>query len=258
MRIKTEIRLPLFIIFNKMLLAIDIGNSRIKYAVFKQNTLLELFVSEKFSVREEIGKIRFLYPDISVVMVSSVRKLTESDFSEINNNVEIRFITHNSDFPFINKYKTPETLGIDRMILASGAALKYPNQNKLVIDAGTAITYDFIDENNHYFGGAISAGINLRYKALNDYTAKLPLLEKPENDFFVGQTTSESIHSGVINGVVFEIEGFIERLRNKYDNFIIILTGGDTDFLAKRLKNTIFANRNFLLESLNDLYQFQK
>ncbi|MGE4346978.1 MAG: type III pantothenate kinase [Flavobacteriaceae bacterium] len=241
-----------------MLLAVDIGNSRIKYAVFEKNTLLELFASEKFLVREEIGKILFLYPDISVVMVSSVRELTKNDFSGINKNIEIRFVTHDSDFPFVNKYKTPKTLGIDRMILASGASLKYPNQNKLIIDAGTAITYDFIDEKNNYFGGAISAGINLRYKALNDYTAKLPLLQKTEDDFFLGITTSESIHSGVVNGVLFEIEGFINRLRNRYDNFIIILTGGDTDFLAKRLKNTIFANRNFLLESLNDLYQFQK
>src|SRR5690606_23356175 len=214
-----------------MLLAVDIGNSRIKYGVFEQSTLLELFVSEKTPVKQGVQEILSHYSDISIIMVSSVRKMTENDFSGLNDNVEIRFITHNSDFPFINKYKSPETLGIDRMILASGAALKFPDQNKLVIDAGTAITYDFVDKNNHYFGGAISAGIRLRYKALNDYTDKLPLLEKSEKEFFIGQTTFESIHSGVINGVVFEIEGFINRLRNKYDNFIIILTGGDTDFL---------------------------
>src|SRR5690606_31273094 len=172
--------------------------------------------------------------------------------------IKIHFANHNSKFPFINQYKTPETLGIDRMVLAAGTVLKFPNQNRLVIDAGTAITYDFIDKENNYLGGAISAGINLRYKALNNHTAKLPLLEKTDEDFFIGQTTSESIHSGVVNGVLFEIEGFISELRNKYDNFIIILTGGDTDFLAKRLKSTIFANRNFLLESLNDLYQYQK
>ncbi len=240
-----------------MLLAIDVGNTRIKCAVFKEDTLLELYVVEHSSIRKEIEKILSDYPKISDFMVSSVGKLSENDFSWVKKSIKIHFVSHNSKFPFSNKYKTPQTLGIDRMILASGASLKYPNQNKLIIDAGTAITYDFIDENNHYFGGAISAGIDLRYKALNNYTAKLPLLEKSEEDFFIGQTTSESIHSGVVNGVLFEIEGFISELRNKYDNFIIILTGGDTDFLAKRLKSTIFANRNFLLESLNDLYQYQ-
>src|SRR5690606_6862766 len=118
---------------------------------------------------------------------------------------------------------------------------------RLVIDAGTAITYDFIDQDNNYFGGAISAGINLRYKALHTYTAKLPLLEKSEDSLLIGQTTSESIHSGVINGVIFEIEGFIEELKNRYDNFIITLTVGDSDFLANILKCTIYAIQTFLL-----------
>lgn len=241
-----------------MLLAIDVGNTRIKYAVFKEDTLLELRISEQNLSRKDVEKILSDYPKILDFMVSSVGKLSEKDFSWVKKSIRIHFVTHNSKFPFTNQYKTPQTLGIDRMILASGASLKYPNQNRLVIDAGTAITYDFVDKNNNYMGGAISAGINLRYKALHNYTAKLPLLEKSEEDFFIGQTTSESIHSGVVNGVLFEIEGFISELRNKYDNFIIILTGGDTDFLAKRLKSTIFANRNFLLESLNDLYQYQK
>ena len=241
-----------------MILAIDIGNTRVKYAVFKQDTILKLRVSEQNSFRKEIEKILSDYPKISDFMVSSVGKLSENDFLWVKKSIKIHFVSHNFKFPFINKYETPKTLGIDRMILASGASLKYPNQNKLIIDAGTAITYDFVDENNHYFGGAISAGIHLRYKALHNYTAKLPLLEKSDEDFFIGKTTSESIHSGVINGVLFEIEGFISELRKKYDNFIIILTGGDTDFLAKRLKNTIFANSNFLMESLNDLYQYQK
>lgn len=240
-----------------MLLAVDIGNTRIKCAVFKEDTLLELHILEPDSFRKGIEKFLSDYPKISDFMVSSVGKLSEKDFSWVKKEIKIHFITHNSKFPFTNKYKTPQTLGIDRMILGSGAVLKFPNQNRLVIDAGTAITYDFVDEKNNYLGGAISTGINLRYKTLHNYTAKLPLLEKPEKDFFIGQTTSESIHSGVVNGVLFEIEGFISGLRKEYDNFIIILTGGDTDFLAKRLKSTIFANRNFLVESLNDLYQYQ-
>ena len=119
------------------------------------------------------------------------------------------------------------------------------------------MTYDFIDQNNVYHGGAIAPGIRLRYESMHNYTAKLPLLtiEEPEN--VIGNSTNQSLHSGVINGLTFEIDGYIEALKGQNENFIIILTGGDANFLAKRLKNTIFANSNFLLESLNNLYQYQ-
>jgi type III pantothenate kinase len=125
-----------------------------------------------------------------------------------------------------------------------------------VIDAGTCITYDFIDANDNYHGGAISPGIRLRYEALHNHTAKLPLLSKENPEYLIGNSTNQSIHSGVINGVTMEIEGFINSNLDKNDNFIIILTGGDSVFLAERLKNTIFANPNFLLESLNQTFQY--
>lgn len=240
-----------------MLLAIDIGNSQIKGAVFKHNTISDTFIFAYSEWRKKIENIFERYPLLSHLIVSSVGKLSEDDFLWIDKKIQISFVSRQMKFPFTNLYKTPDTLGVDRMVLASGAVLKYPKTNRLVIDAGTAITYDFVDAMDNYLGGAISPGLRLRYKALNDYTAKLPYLEKTEEDFFIGQNTSESIHSGVVNGVIHEIEGFIDRYRTTYENFIIILTGGDTDFLAKRLKSTIFANQNFLLESLNDLYQFQ-
>lgn len=240
-----------------MLLAIDIGNSQIKGAVFKHNTISDTFIFAYSEWRKKIENIFEQYPFLSHLIVSSVGKLSEDDFLWIDKKIQISFVSRQMKFPFTNLYKTPDTLGVDRMVLASGAVLKYPKTNRLVIDAGTAITYDFVDAMDNYLGGAISPGLRLRYKALNDYTAKLPYLEKTEEDFFIGQNTSESIHSGVVNGVIHEIEGFIDRYRTTYENFIIILTGGDTDFLAKRLKSTIFANQNFLLESLNDLYQFQ-
>jgi type III pantothenate kinase len=127
----------------------------------------------------------------------------------------------------------------------------------LVIDAGTCITYDFIDNNNNYLGGAISPGIRLRYEALHRQTAKLPLLELKYPDHFVGSSTKEAIHVGVIQGILHEIDGFIAQYQTENTNITIILTGGDADFLAKRLKNTIFANSNFLLESLNKTFQYQ-
>jgi type III pantothenate kinase len=181
-------------------------------------------------------------------------------------NVKVHFVSNEFPFPFHNLYQTPKTLGIDRMVLASGAVLKYPNQNRLIIDAGTCITYDFIDENDNYHGGAISPGMHLRYKSLNNFTANLPLLDIDDfnnqmdleiNPNLIGNSTQNSIHSGVINGLVFEIDGFIDQYQQQYSNFIIILTGGDAEFLAKRLKNTIFANSNFLLESLCQTFQYK-
>jgi type III pantothenate kinase len=148
-------------------------------------------------------------------------------------------------------------LGIDRLVLAAGATLFYPNQNRLVIDAGTCVTYDFVSADNVYLGGAISPGLRLRYQSLHQHTAKLPLLALEEATYFIGNSTEKAIHSGVGNGLAYEIDGFIEAYRASYSNFIIILTGGDAEFLAKRLKNTIFANSNFLLESLNQIFQYK-
>ncbi|WP_395047810.1 type III pantothenate kinase [Flavobacterium sp.] len=240
-----------------MILTIDVGNTRIKSAVFENNTLIEAFVFSIENFQTEIENILNLNKEIAVLVVASVGKLEKQAFESFSNRVKIYFISRESTFPFQNNYATPSTLGIDRMVLAAGAVLQFPKQNRLIIDAGTCVTYDFVDENNNYQGGAISPGIRLRYEAMHNYTAKLPLLsiEEPEN--IIGNSTNESLHSGVINGLTFEIEGYINSLMSKNENFIIILTGGDANFLAKRLKNTIFANSNFLLESLNNLYQYQ-
>jgi type III pantothenate kinase len=190
-------------------------------------------------------------------IISSVGDVEKQSFLAYNNVLNVHFLSHEDPFPFQNCYATPKTLGIDRMVLAAGATLQFPNQNRLVIDAGTCVTYDFIDEENNYLGGAIAPGLRLRYEALHNFTAKLPLLSLESPKDFIGTSTSESIHSGVVNGFVYEIDGFIDEYKARYSNFIIILTGGDTDFLAKRLKNTIFANSNFLLESLNQTFQYK-
>ncbi|MFI0490497.1 type III pantothenate kinase [Flavobacterium sp.] len=240
-----------------MILAIDIGNTRIKAAVFEGDILLDVFVFLKIDLQKNIQNIFKIHQKIKNLVVSAVSDVEKQSFSMLNDALNIHFVSHNDRFPFRNTYETPQTLGVDRMVLAAGATLRFPNQNRLVIDAGTCITYDFIDENDNYLGGAISPGLQLRYKALHDYTAKLPLLalDNPEN--FIGKSTLESIHSGVVNGLAYEIDGFINTYKDKYSKFIIILTGGDTEFLANRLKNTIFANSNFLLESLNQTFQYK-
>lgn len=239
-----------------MLLVIDVGNTQIKAAVFEQNTLLkkEIIAYEDWQI--SLKKVIKNFSEISILVVASVGKLEKSDFLTLDSGLNVYFITRESKFPFNNLYASPSTLGIDRMILASGAVLQFPKKNRLVIDAGTCITYDFIDSNDNYLGGAISPGIRLRYESLHNYTAKLPLLKKESPSQIIGNSTLQSIHSGVINGISFELDGFINSVLDKNDNFIIILTGGDAVFLAERLKNTIFANPNFLLESLNQTFQY--
>lgn len=239
-----------------MLLAIDVGNTQIKLAVFEQNTLIQKEIVGYSDWKNEVKNTLKNFPEIKNSVIASVGKLKKEDFSSLSPGLKVHFISNESKFPFQNLYSTPNTLGVDRMVLAAGAVLQFPDKNRLVIDAGTCITYDFIDENNNYLGGAISPGIRLRYESLHNYTAKLPLLTKEIPENFIGDSTNRSIHSGVINGVIMEIDGFINSNLDKNDNFIIILTGGDSDFLAKRLKNTIFANPNFLLESLNQTFQY--
>ena len=240
-----------------MILTVDVGNTRIKAAVFEGDTNLESFVFDKIELEKKIKKILEKFETITYLVVSSVGDVEKQSFLAFEDEVKVHFVSHEDIFPFINNYGTPKTLGIDRMVLAAGATLLYPNQNRLVIDAGTCITYDFIDKNNVYQGGAIAPGFRLRYESLHQFTAKLPLLNLQSPESYVGKSTSESIHSGVVNGLVYEIDGFIDEYKADGSKIIIILTGGDTVFLAKRLKNTIFANSNFLLESLNQTFQYK-
>jgi type III pantothenate kinase len=228
-----------------MILTIDVGNTRIKGAVFEKDTLLEQFLFEPNALQKAIENILTKYPSTSHLVVASVGNLEKDAFSFFADRLSVHLIMHEDVFPFLNAYATPQTLGIDRMVLATGATLRYPNQNRLVIDVGTCVTYDFVSQDDVYLGGAISPGLRLRYESLHNYTAKLPLLASESPDYFIGNSTANSIHSGVVNGLAHEIDGFIEEYRARYSNFIIILTGGDSEFLAKRLKNTIFANSNF-------------
>jgi type III pantothenate kinase len=240
-----------------MILTVDVGNTRIKAAVFEGDILLQHFIFVKEELQKNIKNILKTFTNTAHLVVASVGNVEKESFLEFEKEVKVHFVSHNDRFPYVNGYETPQTLGIDRMVLAAGATLQFPGQNRLVIDAGTCVTFDFINERDEYLGGAIAPGLQLRYKSLHDFTAKLPLLSLESPKDVVGRSTTESIHSGVVNGLVYEIDGFIDEYRAICSNFIIILTGGDTEFLAKRLKNTIFANSNFLLESLNQTFQYK-
>ena len=241
---------------HEMLLAVDIGNTKIKAAVFEGTALLEKFVFDPGEALDEVEKIFKKFPDTTQSIMSVVGKEDNKLLLWLQENTQLTAVSHTLQFPFVNKYATPATLGIDRMVLAAGAVLQYPGTHRLVIDAGTCVTYDFTDSDNRYLGGAISPGLQLRYNAMHTFTAKLPLLypEIPQN--YIGNSTKASMHSGVVNGLLHEVEGFIAQYSKEYQDVTVILTGGDADFLAKRFKNTIFANSNFLLESLNLLYLY--
>ncbi len=259
---KTNIKKNLFVTLpfkiERMNLIIDLGNSKIKAAVFEGNTLLNKIIIGYEDWKNQLENIVKKNENINNVVVANVSKVQKESFLFLEKYAKLFIVSIDCNFPFTNNYETTSTLGIDRMVLATGAVLSFPNKNRLVIDAGTCVTYDFIDENDNYHGGAISPGIRLRYESLHNYTAKLPLLTKVDEEYLTGTSTTKSIHSGVLNGLALEIDGFINRYSEKHQNFIIILTGGDTEFLAKRLKNTIFANQNFLLESLNQTFQFNQ
>ena len=238
-----------------MIICIDVGNTRTKVAVYENGTLEELIITNNEKLIKNISRYIQGYKKNVDIILSSVGVLTSDTIAQLKKMGNLLIIDHNSPIPFKNLYATPTTLGIDRIVLAAGATLKYPKQSRLVIDAGTCITYDFINNNDQYHGGAISPGIGLRYKSLNDYTANLPLEKISELHPFIGNSTSTSIQSGVINGIIAEIEAFIDHFKHTDENLTVILTGGNSEFLVNRLKNSIFANPNFLVESLFLLHQ---
>ena len=240
-----------------MILAVDVGNTRIKAAVYEDNMIIADFVFGQNELSEKINFILAAYPKLQHLVVASVGIADHNTFSEFANRISLEYISHESAFPFSNLYATPATLGIDRMILASAAVMEFPGMHRLVIDAGTCITYDFIDNADRYHGGGISPGLQMRYDALHHFTARLPRLTPEEPADFIGGSTSQSMHAGVVTGLVHEVDGFISEYVARYPKIIIILTGGDGVFLAKRLKYTIFANSNFLLRGLAQTFQYK-
>lgn len=239
-----------------MYLIVDVGNTYVKCAVFDNGRLLEKVVGELINFESMVPDIFKDYPSITKAIVSSVGKLKTSQVSFLKNYTEVLELSHELKLPFENRYATPKTLGVDRIALVSASVEQFPDNNVLIIDAGTCITYDFINNKNEYLGGAISPGIRLRYRTLNNLTANLPLLDTEMPKDILGDSTENSIHSGVVYGVLKEIDGAIDDYVKKYTDLTVILTGGDAKFLSNQLKNSIFANSNFLLEGLNFILEY--
>lgn len=239
-----------------MNLIIDIGNTQVKLAVFN-NGSMEFHESIRTTALEaHLSALHERYP-IKNSILSNVSRLPEAVMDTLAR-YPVHVLSHTSRVPFTNRYATPQTLGADRIALTAAAAHRFPGKNVLIIDAGTCITYDFLNAENEYLGGAIAPGIQMRYKALHTFTGRLPLLQPEDFPGITGNTTAASIHSGVLNGCINEIQGVIAQYEKKYKDLTVILTGGDTQLLSERLKNSIFVEPNFLVTGLNIVLEHNK
>ncbi|NDV47652.1 type III pantothenate kinase [Paludibacter sp. 221] len=240
-------------------LCIDQGNSRTKIGVFEQDNLIESQTFDYFSF-EDIGALFHKYRDLSTIF-STVVKPDEKVIAYLKEK-SLSFIelTHETKVPINNQYKTPETLGKDRLAGVVGASFLKPHTDILVVDIGSAITFDFIDSTGVYRGGNISPGIGIRLRGLHEFTQKLPLVEAKQTNELLGSDTQSAILSGVMYGIVFEIDGYIDELRKEHPLLSTFLTGGSTFYFVNKLKNAIFANENLILTGLNRilLYNAQK
>jgi type III pantothenate kinase len=239
-----------------MNLVLDLGNSFGKIAVCDNNQVIEAATYDKISNRE-IAYFNARYSGINGVIISSVVNYSREIIDYLNNLYSTCIeLDHFTPIPLENRYRTPETLGYDRIAAAVGAYTIYPGRTVLVIDAGTAITYDIVTAKGEFLGGNISPGLEVRFKSLHKYTTRLPHLERPEEKPpLVGNSTREAIQSGVVNGLMFEVDGFIETISQKYPKLQVVLTGGDANYFVGKLKSSIFVDLNLNLIGLNRILE---
>ena len=238
-----------------MNLLIDIGNTVAKLAIFSQGILVDIVRCSNQTL-EELPALCKKYP-IRRGILSSVVALSDTVAKELE---ELDFpvirLTHETPVPITNLYKTPETLGPDRLAAVIGANAIRPNRDLLIIDAGTCITFDFIDKHGQYHGGNISPGMEMRLKALHTFTNKLPEVKPEGNIPAYGESTETAIRAGVYHGIEFEIEGYIRQLQRNYPQLLVFLTGGDNFSFDTNLKSSIFADSFLVLKGLNRILEY--
>jgi type III pantothenate kinase len=231
----------------KPFVIVDAGNTSIKVAQVKNSRIKRV---QRFGhISEAISSI----PGADIVCAS----VLSEDFQQIvsENGGSLHQITYQSLLPFKSAYRSMKTIGIDRLCNVAGALKSFKGKNCLIIDIGTCIKFDLISESNVYLGGSISPGIDLRYKALNEHTSQLPLLDLKLNAPIIGEDTKGSMHSGVINGLLHEIEGMISRYEKDFEDLKILITGGDASYFDFPQKSNIFANKNLTLEGIVEIYE---
>ena len=239
-----------------MNLVVDIGNSRTKTAIFSGKELVESSTFDELSMAH-LKDLMKRFPLMKRAILSSVATINPSVSSCLKSAFPYFLeLNDQTPVPIRNNYKTPGTLGLDRLAAAIGARELFPDKDLLVIDAGTAITFDMVEKTGTFAGGNISPGLRSRFRALHEFTKKLPLVEESDQWPFIGQTTEEAIRAGVINGMIFEIDGMIDLLKKKLPELQPVLTGGDAIFFERRLKNHIFVKFEITLIGLNRILEY--
>jgi type III pantothenate kinase len=236
-----------------MIFSVDIGNTFIKIGGFEDNVLV--FFAERLAL-DQLIFLCLKHKPTKIVVCDVAQKAT--NFIEALANASpalsknILQLTWQTPLPIKNLYETPQTLGMDRLAAVLGAWRLYPNQPCLVIDAGSCVTYDLLTQDSQYAGGSISLGIRMRFRALHEFTAKLPLLEPtPVEVDLVGKNTNSALQSGVIRGFCFEMQGIIAEYQRRFEDLQIILCGGDANFLHFHLNlPEIEVRQTLLLEGL--------
>ena len=237
-------------------LCIDAGNTSVKIAVAEQG-VVHSFVSFELICTDEMLRYLDTLPATESCIVSSVGTIEPELLNALSARAPFYMeLRADTPIPIRNLYATPETLGKDRLAAVVGAYSLYPGNNILVIDAGTALTVDFLDENGNYHGGNISPGLQMRFQALHDYTKRLPL-EAPDVGYpLLGDSTTSAIVAGVQYGIIFEIEAYIENFSRQYSGLKTLITGGDAFFLADILKKPILAMPNLVIIGLEEISRF--
>lgn len=236
-------------------LIIDIGNSSTKLSVFDKNEMIVCLHDSNYKI-EHLDEICNQY-SIEKGILATVIELSKEIKEQLSNlKFPVLILNEETDVPLVNLYETPKTLGYDRIAAVVGAIEEQPQKDLLVIDAGTAITYEFVDAEGRYHGGNISPGVNMRFKALHHFTGKLPLIEREGRDLPLGKDTSTAIRAGVIRGIEYEILGYIDFWRRKYPELLVFLTGGDKFSFDSKIKNIIFADRFLVLKGLNRILNY--
>jgi type III pantothenate kinase len=229
-------------------LCFDFGNTRKKVAVFQDAEIKEVTVLPDDSVETIQALINRVKPAKSIL--SSVVDHNTAIEEVLAAATKFHKLSHLTKLAFTTPVGKPETIGADRLALAAASVHFYPSSNNLVIGMGSCVTYNFINKYHEFVGGAISPGMEMRLKALNYYTAKLPLIKADSNVPLIGYDTNTNILTGVVLGLAKEIDGFIEAYRERFRNFNVLLTGGDIVYLASHLKNKIFADPDLIFKGL--------
>jgi len=237
-------------------LIIDIGNTFAKIAFFKEQELVQVKSLSKITYNDLLSVISDIDgfekdATIEYAILSAVGDYPKELISLLSNNFRFIKFTHLTKTPVKNLYASPQTLGLDRLAAVVGATQYLNGHDLLVIDCGTCITYDFLTSKNEYLGGSISPGIEMRFKSLNNFTANLPLVNRFGKFELIGDTTENAIRSGILNGVIKELDGIIAEYHINYPELKVLMTGGDVKYFDGKLKNDIFANSNLVLEGLN-------